>query len=276
MTPSTPSRRTFLAAGLTGAAGLATALPASAAVEPLLPGLSTTAFGASVRGPLFDALGYRRVSVSRVYLGGLTHWTSSLTAIANRTDEVLWLSWKETNLQDVNNFFADMPSNLGCQVWGTPHHEPENETGSLPPAKFVDLFQAQAPLLRRHGVTTALTLMRYTLAGGGGRNWRDWWPGGSYVDVLGADSYNTGNKKGIYSDTEAQLRPVFETAGDLGKPWAIGETGALIFDGDRSGRSAWAADLHATAVRHGASAMAYWDQGAYALDAKTALTFLGY
>jgi Glycosyl hydrolase family 26 len=249
--------------------------------------LRPTLFGSSVNGPLFKTLGYRSVPITRVFLRQLpngSRWesisgdakaTSDLANGCARATDVLWVSFKEADPALVNAFFASKPEGLGLEVWGTFHHEPEDEAPGYPPARFVTEFRAIAPVLRRYGVKSVPVFMRYTLQPASGRKFTDWWPGVDYVDVLGFDSYNLANKKATYSDVASQLVPVADLAKAFGIPWAIGETGASIFNGDAKARADWAAALADQAEALDAAALAWWDQDSYVFDKPTAQVWLG-
>lgn len=189
--------------------------------------------------------------------------------------DVLWISWKETDPKLVDAFFDTMPTNLQEQVWGTYHHEPEDDTASETPTQFKAKFAQMAPVMRDHKIKAATIFMRYTFSPGSGRDWHDWWPGNDNVDIFGCDSYNLGNKKGNYSDVTNQLQPIAEAAASVGKPWAIGETGASVFNGKKQPRADWAAALKAKAHELGALGMAWWDQDSYALDDVTGPVWFG-
>lgn len=270
--------------------------------------------GSSVNGPLFQATGlnYDTVAITRVYLRDLppgSNWDSVLSfkdaspeavmaaprsrpslqsipgdagAATDLRDgvrfatDVLWISWKEQDPSLVDAFLDTMPDDLGVEVWGTFHHEPENDAPGYSPATFVSQFRAQAPVVRAHNVKFATILMRYTFSPGSGRDWHDWWPGAQFVDIFGCDSYNTGNKKGVYSNPVSQLQPICDAAASVGdKPVAIGETGASIFNAKPAPRAAWAKGLRQAGVDLGVLGMAWWDQDSYTFDQATAEVWLG-
>lgn len=249
-----------------------------------------TLFGSSINGPLFKpapgGLGYATVPVTRVFLRQLpagSRWgnivgdataTRDLTDGCTRASELVWVSFKEADPALVSAFFATCPDNLGLEVWGTFHHEPEDEAPGYPPATFAQQFRAIAPILRRYNVKSVPIFMRYTLQPASGRNLADWWPGAEAVDVLGFDSYNLANKKQSYSDVTTQLEPIANVAKTYGVPWAIGETGAGVF-GAPALRAQWAGDLADLAETLDAAAICWWDQDAYVFDAATAKIWLG-
>jgi len=188
--------------------------------------------------------------------------------------EALWLSWKEEDERNVDAFLDTMPEDLGLSVWGTFHHEPENDAPGFSAEKFCSIFREHAPVMRDHGVLSSTILMRYTFGSGSGRDWHDWWPGDEYVDIFGCDSYNLANKKGGYSTAADQLRPIAEAAASVDKPWAIGETGASIFNGKSQPRVDWINSMRAEADAQGCLAMAWWDQDSYVFDEPGAAAWL--
>lgn len=266
--------------------------------------------GCSVNGPAFGKLGYDTIGITRVFLRDLppgSNWDSVVgqvidypigaearrnlpawspsvrgipgdsTAANDLADGVafataaLWLSWKEEDADLVDAFLDTKPDDLGLNVIGTFHHEPEDDAPGFSADKFCSLFREHAPVMRAHGVVPATILMRYTFSDGSGRNWRDWWPGDDYVDVFGCDSYNTGNKKGNYSDPVKQMAPIIDAARSVGKPWGIGETGASVFNGDKQRRVDWMRGIRDVARSNAdCLGMCWWDQDSYALDEQAA------
>lgn len=271
--------------------------------------------GCSVNGPAFKAppngLGYTNTHITRVFLRQLpagSTWdnvkaydergaeamlasprffptvksipgdsaaTQDLKDGLKYGTDVVWISFKETDPNLVDAFFDTMPTNLEEEVWGTYHHEPEDDTASETPQQFRAKFAQMTPVLRAHAIRAAIIYMRYTFTPASGRNWQDWWPGDANVDIFGADSYNIGNKKGVYSDVGNQLQPVAEAAASKGKPWAIGETGASVFNGKKQPRADWAGQLKAKAAELGALGITWWDQDSYALDDVTGPVWFG-
>jgi hypothetical protein len=272
---------------------LAAEYAAYRAAHPDTPAPAGTLLGSSLNGPAFKSaaaggLGYTKTTIARVYLRALpkgSTWTniigdagatSDLKDACAKATKVIWLSWKEPDPVLVDAFLATMPG-LDQAVWGTMHHEPENDLPGYTAAQYVADQKRHSPVARKHGLTFATILMRYTFSAGSGRNWRDWWPDSlvPFVDIFGCDSYNLGNKKGTYSDVASQLTPIHAAADTVGKPWAIGETGASIFNNQPAPRAKWAQDLAGEAGRQQALAIAWWDQDSYVLDAPTATVWLG-
>lgn len=260
--------------------------------QPTPPQDATTLFGSSVNGPLVKpisagGLGYTTMAATRVYLRALpkgSTWnnivgdggaTSDLADAVKYGTKLLWLSVKESDPTLLDAFLKTMPKNLGMDVWGTFHHEPENDAPAYPATQFVKEFRLTAPVFRKYGLKTATILMRYTFGAGSGRNWKDWWPGEAFVDIFGCDSYNTANKKGSYSDVKSQLDPIRVAAESVGKGFAIGETGASVFNGKPQPRTDWVKALHDESIKQGALAMLYWDQDSYAFDKASAEAWLG-
>jgi len=250
------------------------------------PPTATTLMGSAVNGPLFTTLGYTKVPATRVFLRQLpagSTWTNIIgdggatgdlkDGIARATD-LIWLSCKETDPKLVDAFLAKKPAGLP-EVWWTHHHEPENDAPGYTAAQYVAEQKIMSPIARKYGFKFATILMRYTFSAGSGRDWHDYWPGAAFVDIFGCDSYNTGNKKQTYSDPKSQVDPIRSAADSVGKPWAIGETGASIFNNQPAPRTKWAADLKAEGIRQGARAFLWWDQDSYVFDKPTAEAWLG-
>lgn len=117
-------------------------------------------------------------------------------------------------------FFAQLAAKGGmwCE-W----HEPENDkwTSAQYKAAYAHLY----PLAQAAGVPIVPILMRYSFAGGGGRNPQDWIP--ADYDFIGVDAYvapGSASQPGIaLRDLPTLLDPVRKAA--PGKKIVIGETG---------------------------------------------------
>lgn len=108
-------------------------------------------------------------------------------------------------------------------------HEPEDDVikrNTFTAQQFRDAFAHFAQLVHAAGneqAMTALILMGETWNGGGGRNWRDYYPGDAAVDVMCTDEYAWG------PSNPRDLTTIFAkgraAADSVGKPFSVTETG---------------------------------------------------
>ncbi|MCU0264568.1 MAG: hypothetical protein MUC45_00400 [Actinomycetia bacterium] len=142
-------------------------------------------------------------------------------------------------------------------------HEPEDdiEDGAFTAEEFRRAFahlaglaeQADHPRLR-----SAVVLMSYTLRPASGRDWRDYYPGDDVVDVFAWDVYN--RRTDGYSPPEELLGGLRDVAESVGKPFAIGELGSQLADGDDGeGRAQWLLAVGDYALANGAPFVCYFD-----------------
>lgn len=236
-----------------------------------------TLMGASIKGTLFSTLGRDKVPVTRVYLRQLpagSKWSdfADLAAAKAHSTKAIWVSFKEDNPALVDAFLDTVPSDLGRELIVTYFHEPEdNLTTDAERSAYRATWQKMGPIIRQHGMTPALILMRYTLSKSSGRNWKDYYAPGS-VDLLGWDSYRKGDPGTL--DVSSQLDPIIAVSESTGLPWGIGETGSTSERYSDQDTARWAAALRAYGTEHGASVLCWWDQDTYKLDQTTASAWL--
>ena len=102
--------------------------------------------------------------------------------------------------------------------------------------------------------------MGWSLSAQSGRNWKDYYPGSSTIDVLGWDTYNLAAPKGKYNDAATVMGDVVATSRAAGKPWGIAELGSLLVSGDSgAGRAAWLNQMASYAQAQGAAFVTYFD-----------------
>ena len=111
---------------------------------------------------------------------------------------------------------------------------------------------------------TTTIWMCHTLRAGAQRDWHDYYPGDSVVDVMGWDCYNNqGSDKGIYLDPADLLDDLRNVSESMGKPWGIAEYGSRLVAGDSgSGRAAWLKASASYMRQHDALWMTYFDSWA--------------
>ncbi|SFO93093.1 Glycosyl hydrolase family 26 [Amycolatopsis arida] len=161
-------------------------------------------------------------------------------------------------------WFADAPRDVDVN-W-TYFHEPEDNIarGEFTAAdyraawRYLHRLAAAAGNPRLH---PTLILMDWTVDPRSQRNWRDYYPGDAYVEVLAWDAYNqvTGVTR-RYRPAEEIFGRVVAVSRDAGKPFAIAETGSAIAEGDDGrGRAAWLRQVTDYLTRHGARWVQYFD-----------------
>lgn len=206
----------------------------------------------------------------RVFYSGLPqHWPGKLDAgklalsVSFKADPTDVTTGKHD--QHFRKWFAEAPKNVN--VHWTYFHEPEDniKKGQFTAAQFRAAWkhlhnlaeQADNPRLQ-----SALTLMYWTADPASGRDWKDYYPGSEYVDVLAWDAYNQiGGVTKKYRSADTILRHVVATNKAAGEPLAIGELGSDLATGDKdgSGRAAWLREVTDYLTRHGALWVQYFD-----------------
>jgi len=150
-------------------------------------------------------------------------------------------------------------------IWWTYFHEPENDiqAGSFTAAQFRQAWQRIATLADGAGnpqLRATLILMGWTLEPGSGRNWRDYYAGPAYVDVLGWDLYNLSWRNGNYRPPADNFRRVVTVSQAEGLPFGIAETGTpIVGTDDGTGRAAWLRGSIDYLTAAGAQFVAYFD-----------------
>lgn len=233
-------------------AGLATLLGmgvVAAVLASPASGETGTLFGASVRrmpdenfaqGLANRDAEYGRLNVVRVFFpGDPGDWSSSRLNV----DRPVHVSFK-ADADDINTgalddmyraWFASAPTDH--QIWWTYYHEPEDNiaNGEFTAAAYRQAWRriwsiSQEPGVAKDNVASALVLMDWTVDPRSGRDWRDYYPGPEYVDVMAWDIYNFGERDDDPRNDETmaehqQRRPTLEITRSIGKPYAIAELG---------------------------------------------------
>lgn len=160
--------------------------------------------------------------------------------------------------------WADTIKNRGGTVLVAYSHEPEISSkrwmGSSSDfkaayAKFVTVFRSRGATNVKQVVQ--LTAWSYRSGSGDPSNVAKWYPGDSYVDVLGADAYNwasCGEGKGKWNELSTLADPVLKFAKSRNKMIAFPEYGATA----DSKRATWLSNAKSYLVANEA-----WIAGAY-------------
>jgi hypothetical protein len=176
----------------------------------------------------------------------------------------------------LRTWFATAPTNQ--DIYWTYWHEPENDhTTATAKAQYRQAWQRVSTLADQATSNPRLRatqiLMGWSVNPMSGRNWRDWYPGAQYLDVLAWDLYNPGwddaDEPG-YRPVGPLFANVIATSAAEGLAFGIGETGSpLIAGDDGTQRAAWLRSLSAHLTDNDALFVAYfdhdWDNGDYRL-----------
>ena len=123
-------------------------------------------------------------------------------------------------------FLASKPANVKAYV--CTYHEPEDNitANQFTAAQYRDFVTATTSVCREfeNCISTPI-LMQWTLESASGRNVNDYLEGVEY-DVLGWDVYP---RLGTIKDIQAQLKSIHDESVKRGKPWLIGEVGAVKY-----------------------------------------------
>lgn len=164
--------------------------------------------------------------------------------------------------QRMRDWFRTAPRDR--TIWWTYYHEPEDniEAGEFTAATYRTAWQRLVRLADEAGnpnLQATLILMGWTLEPGSKRNWRDYYAGPEYIDVLGWDLYNLQWKKGTYKNPAENFQKVIAVSQAEGKPFGIAETGTPLLGGDTGAqRAAWLRGTIEVLSRAGAQFIAYF------------------
>lgn len=192
-----------------------------------------------------------RAQVARIFLQNLDgrSWgnVGQIARAESHGVKVFVVSWKDTSAARVGAFLSTIPD--GVTVYGSYHHEPENDGQFLTPLLWQARWQEQAPVMRAHGVIPTPIRMAGTLYGVKGRNIADWVLPDGVADVCGFDAY--------YEDRDpADLAArVLAHAEQEGRPLLIAETGDYADSPTRPAKSA----TFYGALEGRAIAVCYWN-----------------
>jgi hypothetical protein len=244
---------------------------ASPATGAVAAAETSTLFGTAVRSDNFATL---NPSVVRTFLDSPSaNWDWSTNSDLNR-GKAINVSFKlapggviaGTYDAKLRTFFQTAPA--AFPVWWTFYHEPEDNiaNGEFTAAQYKQAWQhvwtiTQESTVKKANIKSALVLGDWTLDPSSGRDWKTYYPGNAYVDVMSWDLYNFGE-----NDTNAgndQLiadhlvrRPSLAVTQAQGKPYAISELGY----NDAATRPAFLTDLAHWAVDNHLVYLTYFDR----------------
>jgi hypothetical protein len=219
---------------------------------------------------------YGPLEMVRVFYPGLPPaWNGSQADIAGRTTVVSFKALPSDVLAgrydaQMTAWFASVPRDR--DTYWVYYHEPEDniDNGTFTAADYRAAWRRLAGLAAKAGnprLRPTLVLMCFSLNPSSGRDWRDYYPGGDAVSVLGWDCYNFGRRKGEYASPESIYAKSMEVSRAVGKPFGYAEMGSTLLPGDSgAGRAAWLRQVGSYLRSQGSVWMAYWDD-------KTAVDF---
>ena len=147
---------------------------------------------------------------------------------------------------------ADAFKAFGHPVYLSIHHEPENDGTYGSQADYVAAYRHVIDIFRSRGVSNVAfswTMMAWSFDVRSGESIQNWYPGDSYVDVIGADGYNwaPGRAGSKWTMAASVFDNVNTFATSRQKPWMAVEYGVQEDPSDPNRKAAWLADLTATA-----------------------------
>jgi hypothetical protein len=273
-------------------AGSGPILPASGA----LFGSSSNALGGTIEDnervtTEFENLIGRKLAVKRVYYSwndtfptDLEYWLKdrgttpilSWTTSLNGQTIVTWPDVAAGRYDaTIDARAADLKA-YGAPLFFVFHHEPEGEGD---PQDYIAAYRHIHDRFVADGVTNvsyAWILMDYTFRIGFSA--ADlWYPGDSYVDVIGSDQYNWYDCPGHempWNDFASLAQPFYDYGVDKGKPMMLGEWAAREDSADLTRKAAWISGAAATLKTWPeVKVVAYYENGAgsdvCALDVET-------
>lgn len=238
----------------------------------------TTRFGAAVRpraGQSYrQALEstidrYGRLGVVRKYYPGLpASWSRIIRDIGSLPPVISFKANPSAVVAGrydsyLRHWFASAPTDR--PIYWVYFHEPENDVA----AHAFSAAQYRAAWAHVHDLAAAahksnlratLTLMCWTVAKGSHRDWRDYYAGRRYVDVLAWDCYNKAIQHNGYGAPASMFADAIATSRAAGLPVAFAEMGSKLARGDDgSRRAAWLTEVARYLYANHAVFVCYFD-----------------
>ena len=147
---------------------------------------------------------------------------------------------------------ADAFRNFGYPAYLAFQHEPEDDSGSFgTPADYAAAFRHVVDVFNDHGVTNVAfvwNLMSWTFAPGSGRDPAAYYPGDSYVDIVGGDGYNwaPGRPGSAWTPFSQSFQHIYDWSVAHGKPLMAVEYGVQEDPSDPYRKAQWFQDALAT------------------------------
>ena len=147
---------------------------------------------------------------------------------------------------------ADAFRNFGYPAYLAFQHEPEDDSSSFgTPADFAAAFRHVVEVFNAHGVTNVAfvwNLMTWTFAPGSGRDPAAYYPGDSYVDIVGGDGYNWAPQRpgSVWTPFSQSFQAIYDWSVAHGKPLMAVEYGVQEDPSDPNRKAQWFQDALAT------------------------------
>ena len=166
-----------------------------------------------------------------------------------------------SNDAELTNWFKNAPTDR--TIWWTYYHEPENDiaAGKFTAAQYRAAWQHVAALeakVHHANMQATLILMCYTLNKMSHRNFSDYYPGSSVIDVLGWDCYNK-SADAPYETPPRMFDQMIAFSRAQGKPFGVAEFGSTVIKGDYAGRANWIKAVGTYLHSNGAQFVSYFD-----------------
>jgi hypothetical protein len=192
----------------------------------------------------FESLIERKIAIRQTFVDWTKTWPDSRTVDDHANGRIPLISWKGTNLADINSGSYDSmirqraqaAKALGFPIFVRWAHEMNANWypwGSQP-AEYVTAWRRIHTLFEEEGATNVAWVWAPSIPRG---DWDAYYPGDSYVDWIGGDSYNWGTCK-TPSLGWRSFGNMFEGYHDhfagKGKPMMIAEVGSAEQGGNKA------------------------------------------
>jgi hypothetical protein len=212
---------------------------------------------------------YGRIDMVRAYLTKPQSGWSGYLSVGPRPMNVSFKAAPKDILSGkydatLKSWFRTAPKNR--PIWWTYYHEPEDNIakGEFTAAQYRDAWRHIANIAKANApknLKATLVLMDWSAFPNSGRNWRDYYPGSKYIDVLAWDGYNSHglHPTRYYKPAEDYSRAV-KVSKAAGKPFGFAEWGSELVKGDDgTGRARWMKQVARYFQKNGAVFAAYFD-----------------
>jgi large repetitive protein len=235
-------------------------LPATGALFGAYAGFENGADSRQERIENFEAMIGRKISLDRVFYTWDEQWPSPDDYWSRDQGHVLVLSWGAGMRDGTTVAWADIAAGLwdstidaraaDLRAFGAPmyfifHHEPNGAHMAGTPEEFQDAWRHVHDRFIADGVTNVLyTMVMFDSSYNSGVV-NDYYPGDSYVDVMGVDAYNWYDCDERFDPWES-LTSIMQKFHDFGvahsKPMIIAEWGSDEDLADPNHKGAWIAE----------------------------------
>lgn len=275
---TTPTRSSQTNSSAAASSQTSSSSGASSQTTPNAGPQPATQFGINVPGDSFKGKQqtYGRLGVARMFFPGLPQQWSGIESKVGDTGLVVSFRAAPSEIlsgrhdAQLRRWFAEAPRDHVTR-WSY-MHEPEDdiERGRLQAAQYRSAWQHVARLADsadNPALRSTLILMCWTVHEHSRRDWRDYYPGDSAIDLLAFDCYSSFGGGERYREPARLFGPAYEVAQQLDKPFGIAEIGSNRINGDDgSGRAQWLQRSAEWLRQHDARFVSYFDNGGMKLD----------